>query len=249
MKCSVVIPARLGSTRLPRKVLADLGGKPVLWHTWNQVMAMDKLDEVVVATDDAEILEVAQAWGAKVVMTDPACTCGTERIASILDTLQGDLILNVQADEVFINPKLLDALVEEGSLGKADIVTPVFQIERTEELFNPNLVKAVLNKQGQALYFSRSTVPHVRGEAPESWISQHCFYGHVGVYAYQRKVLKDYAKLPSSVLESMERLEQLRFLESGYRIQTIPTDYHSIAIDTQQDLEQASRLITPSVVS
>jgi 3-deoxy-manno-octulosonate cytidylyltransferase (CMP-KDO synthetase) len=242
MNVSVVIPARLASTRLPRKVLADLGGRPVLRHVWERVARMRRATEVLVATDSEEVAEVVAGWGGQFVMTSPACRSGTERIASMLDGLHGDFILNVQGDEPFIEPKLLDSLVERFASAGGDIVTPVYRIHDSAMLANPAVVKVVRAGDGSALYFSRSAIPYLRGVPVEQWAERGAYWGHLGVYGYARAVLARYPTLPESALEAAESLEQLRFLEAGYRIQTVETDYHAVAIDTPADLERARAL-------
>jgi 3-deoxy-manno-octulosonate cytidylyltransferase (CMP-KDO synthetase) len=243
MNVSVVIPARLASTRLPRKVLADLGGKPVLRHVWERVARMRRATEILVATDSEEVAQAAAGWGGQFVMTSPHCRSGTERIASILDGLKGQFILNVQGDEPFIDPVLLDALVECFAAEGGDVVTPVYSIRDYATLVNPAVVKVVRGADGRAWYFSRSPIPHVRGVPAEEWPARGLHWGHLGVYGYARAKLAAYATLPESPLESVEALEQLRFLEAGWRIQTVETDYHAVAIDTPEDLARARALL------
>ncbi|OHE71736.1 MAG: 3-deoxy-D-manno-octulosonate cytidylyltransferase [Verrucomicrobia bacterium GWC2_42_7] len=243
MKTTVVIPARLGSTRLPRKMLADLGGRPVLWHTWTQVKKMVRADEILILTDADEIYDAAKSWGASVLMTSAMCSCGTERAFSVLNELQGDFILLVQGDEPFIDPQLPDLIVTEGERVSCDIITPIFPLKKLEEIQNPNIVKVVRQKSGEALYFSRSAIPYIRGTDPEKWVESHTFFGHLGIYGYQRSFLEKYGTILSSSLEKAESLEQLRFLEAGYTIQTILVNHRSIAIDTPQDLQNARELL------
>lgn len=243
MKTSVVIPARLGSTRLPKKVLAKLNGKSIVWHVWNQVSKMKLADEIFVATDAEEVVQEVTSWGGKSLMTSPDCQTGTERVASVLDKLSGDLILCVQGDEPFVDPFMLDAMVEEVAISKPDIITPVFPIKEADELFNPNVVKVVRAPSGKAIYFSRSPIPYVRGHDEEHWLSHHVFWGHIGVYGYQRFVLNNYHNLPESQLAKTESLEQLQFLENDYKIQTIETSKRTIAIDVAADLEAAEKYI------
>jgi len=249
MNVSVVIPARLASTRLPRKVLADLGGKPVLRHVWERVARMRKATEILVATDSEEVAKAVAGWGGQFVMTSPDCRSGTERIASILDGLKGQFILNVQGDEPFIDPVLLDALVECFAAEGGDVVTPVYPIRDLATLMNPAVVKVVRGADGRAWYFSRSAVPHVRGVPMEEWPARGLHWGHLGVYGYARAKLAAYATLPESPLESVEALEQLRFLEAGWRIQTLETEYHAVAIDTPEDLAKARALLASAPVA
>ncbi len=238
-----IIPARLGSTRLPRKVLADIHGRPLIWHVWNQVCQAKHINEVIIATDAEEVAAAAASFGAKVMMTSSDCRSGTERIASLLPQLDADLILNVQGDEPLVDPGMLDALVSQWLAAPSDLITPIFPIHQTEELQNPNIVKAVRAADGRALYFSRSAVPHMRDISMDQWLQHGSYWGHIGVYGYRRSVLAAYASLPESPLEQMEKLEQLRFLEAGYSFQTVITDYRPVAVDVMDDLEKVRRIL------
>jgi len=243
MHVSVVIPARLASTRLPRKVLADLGGKPVLQHVWERVAQMKRATEIFVATDSEEVARAVAGWGGQFVMTSPECRSGTERIASIVEGLRGNFILNVQGDEPFIEPALLDALADRFASAGGDVVTPVYRLCDQAALLNPAVVKVARAEDGRALYFSRSTIPYLRGVPVEQWAARGLHWGHLGVYGYARARLASYASLPESALETAEALEQLRFLAAGWRIQTVETEYHAVAIDTPSDLERARALL------
>jgi len=240
----VLIPARLASTRLPRKVLADIHGQPLIWHVWSRVRQARRISEVYVATDSAEVKAVVEGWGGRVLMTSPDCRSGTERIASCVREVEGELILNVQGDEPLVDPAMLDALVERWQAAPADLITPVFRIHSTDELVNPNIVKVVRAQSGEALYFSRSPIPFVRDVLQEQWLERHPFWGHIGVYGYRRAVLENYSSLPVSPLETAESLEQLRFLEAGYRFQTVETDYRPVAVDVPADLERVRALLS-----
>ena len=244
MKSIAVIPARLASSRLPRKVLADICGKPLIQHVWERVSHAKNVDRVIVAADSQEVARVVEGWGGLALLTDPACQSGTERIASILSQLDADLILNVQGDEPLVDPAMLDALVDRWRQVPCDLITPVYRITEPEDLSNPNIVKVARAQDGRALYFSRSAIPYVRDWPLESWLEHQDFWGHIGVYGYRREVLAQYADLPSSPLQKAESLEQLRFLEAGYTFQTVETTYHSIAVDTQADLEKVRQILT-----
>lgn len=248
MSVSVVIPARWKSERLPGKMLADLEGRPLLWHTWDRVCQMKLAREVIVAVDDQDVFNEVKSWGAKVVMTDERCQSGTERIFSILNQLKGDMILNVQGDECFIDWKMLDKMVEAWKKSEPDIITPVYRFKNWEDVVSSSNVKVVIGDKGKALYFSRSPIPHVRGIDPIKWIERHAFWWHVGVYGYRRNVLASYEKLRKSSLEEVEKLEQLRFLEAGFEIQVLETDYHAVSVDTLEDLEKARKLILRELV-
>lgn len=249
MNVSVVIPARLASTRLPRKVLADLGGKPVLRHVWERVARMRRATEILVATDSEEVAAAVAGWGGQFVLTSPECRSGTERIASILDGLKGEFILNVQGDEPFIDPALLDSLAESFAVHGGDVVTPVYPLRNYGALTNPAVVKVVRGADGRAWYFSRSPIPHLRGVPMEQWPARGLHWGHLGVYGYARAKLAAYSSLPESPLETVEALEQLRFLEAGWRIQTVETQYHAVAIDTPEDLARARALLASATVA
>ena len=244
MSVSVVIPARLQSSRLPEKVLIDLDGKSILQRVWERANMMATADNVVIATDSDKIKNAAEAWGARVFMTSPDCTSGTERIASMIIELSGKFILNIQGDEPFIDPKLLDKLVTKGKAEDCDIVTPVIKLREQEEVFDPNLVKVVRASDGRAIYFSRSPVPHFRDEDKSQWHSKHDYWGHLGVYGYKREVLENYNNYPVSPLEDIEKLEQLRFIDAGLSIQTVESDKRAIGIDTAEDLEKAKAMIS-----
>lgn len=238
-----MIPARLGSTRLPRKVLADINGKPLVQHVWERVSQVKSIDAVIVATDSPEVLQVVTGWGGTALLTDPACQSGTERIASIVSQLDADLVLNVQGDEPMVDPEMLDALVSSWMSAPCDLITPIYRITSLDDLWNPNVVKVARAQDGRALYFSRSAIPYLRDCPPEKWLEHQPFWGHIGVYGYRNEVLAKYMELPFSPLQQAESLEQLRFLEAGYVIQTVETTYHSVAVDIQEDLEKVRRIL------
>lgn len=245
MKLSAAfIPARLGSTRLPGKVLAAIHGKPLIWHVWSRVSEAKSFDAVYVATDSEEVRNVVEGWGGKVFMTSPECRSGTERIASIIDQIDADFIVNVQGDEPLVSPVMLDDLVSTWKAQPSDLVTPVFPIHSPEEIFNPNLVKVARSDSGEALYFSRSPIPYVRDLPQAEWLQYQQHWGHVGVYGYRRDVLAAYLSLPVSKLEQMEQLEQLRFLNAGYRFMTFETDYRPVAVDVQSDLDRVREILS-----
>lgn len=246
MKKVAIIPARLGSTRLPRKVLADIHGHPLIWHVWNRVRQAQYIDAVYIATDSEEVKAVVEGWGGQVLMTSPDCRSGTERLATCLDRVDAEQIINVQGDEPLVDPAMLDALVARWQEAPADLITPVFRIHSLDEIRNPNIVKVARVSTGEALYFSRSPIPYVRDVPQDEWLERHTFWGHIGVYGYRRNVLAAYPELPVSSLERAESLEQLRFLDAGYRFQTVETDYRPVAVDVPEDLEHVRRLIAAS---
>ena len=218
----------------------------MLWHIWQRVQQVQGLKQVLVATDSVEVYRVVESWGGNVLMTSPDCHSGTERIASVMDRLDADCVLNVQGDEPLIDPRMLEDLVAAWSVVGGDLITPVFQIEAQSDLYNPNIVKVARGIDGRALYFSRSAIPFVRDLPPERWLERKIFWGHIGVYGYRKEVLMRYASLPESPLEKAESLEQLRFLDSGFRIQTIETNYRSVAVDTYDDLEKVRQMFGQS---
>ncbi len=243
LKTIVVIPARIGSSRLPNKVLADINGHPMLWHVYQRCLQSKKVDEVHIATDSEKVVEAVQSWGGKVWMTDANCASGTERIVAILDKLNADIIVNVQGDQPLINPEIIDQLIEvfEKTDPLPDIVTPACAIE-DEKIFDPNLVKITLRHDGYALYFSRHPIPYLRDVKKEKWPNSTKFWGHVGIYGYRRQVLENYHSLPKSPLEKSEKLEQLRFLQAGKSILTFVTENYPISVDTITDLEKVRQL-------
>lgn len=236
---SVVIPARLESTRLPGKLLLELGGWPVLRHVWERARRSECAQEVVIATDAEEIRAAAQSWGAEVRMTSKDCPNGTARVASLLPGLAGDFIVNVQGDEPFIEPTLIDALAEAWGQGGADIITAVRLVETLDELEDPHLVKVQRGLGGRAVAFSRAAVPHLRGVPREQWLARGAHWAHIGIYGFSRPALARYPELTPGVLEEAEKLEQLRFLEHGMAIVAVETDYRPLGIDTPADLARA----------
>ncbi len=246
MKFVAIIPARYASTRFPGKPLAMLGGKPVIQRVYEQVSGV--LDEAVVATDDERIYEAVKAFGGKVEMTSTEHRSGTDRCREAYEKLgkEYDVVVNVQGDEPFIRREQLLALkacFENPSTQIATLVKPFAESDGIEALENPNSPKVVLDNDHQALYFSRSVIPYLRGVEREYWLKEHTFYKHIGIYAFRAEVLKEVTSLPQSTLEKAESLEQLRWLENGYRIGVGITDFETIGIDTPEDLERAERFL------
>ena len=242
MPTVAVIPARLESSRLPRKVLADIAGHPMLWHVWSRCCQAFSTHRVYIATDSEEILRVARAWGARVLMTSSECRSGTERIASALDRIDAETIINVQGDEPMIHAPLLEELARVCA-ERDQVVTPVFRIRDLQTLEDPSMVKVVRAHDGRALYFSRAVIPHYRDQPRTKWVDQHAYFGHFGVYAYPRRVLSRFGRLAASELERIERLEQLRLLEAGIVIHTLETACRSVSVDTPADLERVRTLL------
>ena len=242
MSVLAIIPARYASTRFPAKPLALLGGKPIVQRVYEQVAKI--VERVVVATDDERIYDTVVSFGGKVVMTSPNHKSGTDRCAEAYKKLdyEADIIINVQGDEPFVAPEQIEALVNCFNSEEVDIATLVkpFSAESgIEALENPNSPKVVINEAKEALYFSRSVVPYLRGVERSEWLKHHTFYKHIGIYAFRAKVLNEVTALEQTPLEKAESLEQLRWLESGYKIKVGITDIETIGIDTPEDLERA----------
>lgn len=242
-----IIPARYASTRFPGKPLADIGGKSMIQRVYEQVKP--SLDDVWVATDDSRIEEVVRGFGGNVVMTSTHHKSGTDRCLEASHFIGGnyDVVINIQGDEPFIQPSQIEALkacfTEKPATRLATLVKKFTPNDGWEGLQNPNSPKVVLNEADEALYFSRSVVPYLRGIEPSQWLEKGLHYKHIGLYAYRRETLEEIALLPPSPLELTESLEQLRWLEHGYTIQTALTDVETIAVDTPDDLARVLSLI------
>ena len=246
MKFIGIIPARYASTRFPAKPLAMLGGKPVIQRVYEQVNGV--LDEACVATDDERIEAAVKAFGGKVVMTSTHHKSGTDRVQEAFEKIgQGyDVVVNIQGDEPFIQPSQLEAVkacFEDEATQIATLVKPFVEADGWEALQNPNSPKVVVDGRMNALYFSRSVIPYLRGAEKEEWLKKHTYYKHIGLYAYRAEVLKEITRLPQSSLELAESLEQLRWLENGYRIKVGITNTETIGIDTPEDLEKAEKFL------
>lgn len=244
MRILGIIPARYASTRFPAKPLADIGGKTMIRRVYEQVTKSKSLSDVVVATDNTEIFKHVEDFGGKVCMTDEHHSSGTDRCFEAL-TRQGssfDYVINIQGDEPFIQQEQIDLLASMLN-GRTEIATLVKRIADSETLFNPNVVKVVLNQLNEALYFSRSTIPHLRNVSPQHWLDNYVFYKHIGMYAYRSDILERITSLSVGHLEKAESLEQLRWLENGYRIRAAETTTEALGIDTPADLEKAIAFI------
>jgi len=233
-----IIPARFASTRFPGKPLVNIMGKPMIQHVYEQSLKAS-LQKVVIATDDKRILNAAKSFGADVLMTSEKHQNGTERCAEVMQQIGNDFgaCINIQGDEPFINPEQIN-LVATLLQHKASIATLVKQIITSEDLNNPNVVKAVTNNNLEALYFSRYAIPFVRNGNVEEALQHGKFYKHIGIYGFQNKVLQEIVQLPLSFLEQTESLEQLRWLENGYTINVAETTFETIAVDTPEDLNR-----------
>jgi len=249
MKKIVVIPARLNSTRLPNKVLLDLNGKSVVQRVYEQCKKAQSIDEVYIATDSQKVKEVCSSFTNNIILTDEKHQSGTDRIAEAISDVDCDIIINVQGDEPFIEPSLIDKLANSFENSNTIMSSAMHKIQKVEELKSPNVVKVTIDKNSNALYFSRSIIPHHRDEW-ETLLNHHIdipvplkFYRHLGIYGYTKDFLIKYSQMEQSYLERLEKLEQLRVLENGYKIKMIETNYNSIGIDTQEDYKMALSLL------
>jgi 3-deoxy-manno-octulosonate cytidylyltransferase (CMP-KDO synthetase) len=238
MKTAVIIPARMGSMRFPGKVLADLGGKPVIQHVWENAMR-SKADSVTIAADDPRVEQAVKAFGGHVVMTKPSHPSGSDRVWEAAQSNDAELIVNVQGDEPFLPHEVIDDLIDAMHGPDAPAMgTVVLPCSRADIAANPNLPKVVLTSDDYALYFSRSMIPYLREGGEETEV-----YRHWGIYAYRRETLAKFVSLPEGRLERCEKLEQLRALENGIRIKVIRTSFDSIGIDTPDDLVRAQEFL------
>jgi 3-deoxy-manno-octulosonate cytidylyltransferase (CMP-KDO synthetase) len=243
MKFMAIIPARYASTRFPGKPLAVLGGKTVIQRVYEQVSSV--LSEVYVATDDQRIYDCVEGFGGKAVMTREDHKSGTDRIEEAVEKIgtDADVIINVQGDEPFIQPSQVETLMHLFDASETQIGTLGKLFESMEAVENPNSPKIVTDNRGFALYFSRSVIPYIRGKERNDWFGQYPFLKHLGIYAYRREVLAEVTRLPQSSLEKAESLEQLRWLQNGYRIRVGLTDVETIGIDTPEDLQRAEQFL------
>jgi 3-deoxy-manno-octulosonate cytidylyltransferase (CMP-KDO synthetase) len=236
-----VIPARYSSVRFEGKVLADIMGKPMVQHVWERAKQVRLLDEVIIACDHEAIADVARGFGAKVVMTSKGHDCGTDRIAEVVNPLDVKIIVNIQADEPLIHPTMIDsvarALLDNPAVSMATIMK---KIEDPNLINDPNVVKVVTDKNGFALYFSRSVIPCL---AVNSTVKTPAYFKHIGLYSYTKDFLFTYKNLPVSSLEMTEKLEQLRVLEAGFKIKVVETKFDTIGVDTPEDLERAKEYL------
>jgi 3-deoxy-manno-octulosonate cytidylyltransferase (CMP-KDO synthetase) len=239
-----LIPARYASTRFPAKPLIDIGGKSMIQRVYEQAKKSAYLSKVVVATDHLEIYNHVKSFGGDVCMTRENHISGTDRCyeALSLQSESYEYVINIQGDEPFIQPDQID-LLAAALTGKTEIATLIKAIDQTEQLFNPNLVKVVIDKNCEALYFSRSPIPYLRNIKESEWIIHHTFFKHIGMYAYRADILTELTKLHPSTLEKAESLEQLRWLENGFEILTVETSTESFGIDTPEDLVRAKEFL------
>ena len=238
-----IIPARYASTRFPGKPLAQLGGKYVIQHVYEKVSSV--LESTYVATDDERIAKAVESFGGNVVMTRSDHKSGTDRIAEAVEKIDGqwDVVVNIQGDEPFIQQEQLHTVCECFHDVRAQIATIGKKFTEMEAVENPNSPKIVVDNNGYAMYFSRSIIPFIRGTEQKGWLQHFPFLKHLGIYAYRTDVLREITRLPQSSLEKAESLEQLRWLQNGYKIKVGITDFETVGIDTPEDLVRAEQFL------
>ncbi|HET6225740.1 MAG TPA: 3-deoxy-manno-octulosonate cytidylyltransferase [Bacteroidia bacterium] len=240
-----IIPARYASTRFPGKPLVDIGGKSMIQRVYEQAKKSKQLSEVIVATDDKRIEQHVKAFNGKVVMTSDQHQSGTDRCFEAMEvfSVKTDVVINIQGDEPFINPEQIDEIASCFQTPDVQLATLVKKINNDEELFNVNIPKVLLNKNKEAIYFSRQTIPFFRGKKQEDWLKNHIYYKHIGIYAYRASILREITALKPTTLELAEGLEQLRWIENGYKIKVELTDYESVAVDVPDDLQKLKKFL------
>ena len=241
MKIIGIIPARYASTRFPAKALADIKGKTMIRRVYEQSSKCLSLNKVLVATDHPKIFNEIKTFGGEVVMTSSCLKSGTDRCYLAYKKLDEhfDYVINIQGDEPFINPSQITLLAQILKDKAPQVATLAIKITDSKTLFDSNVVKVVMTKNGNALYFCRQTIPFIRDVKAENWLNKHSFYKHLGIYAYDTESLGKFIKMKPSLLECSESLEQLRWLENGYQIKVGISNYDSLGIDTPSDLELA----------
>lgn len=255
IKVLAVIPARYSSTRLPGKPLALINDKPMIQWVYESAKKCPFIDRVIVATDDVRIFDIVKNFGGEAMMTSPNHKSGSDRVAEVAKKVSSDIVINVQGDEPMITPKILSKIIQEFYKDKyVNVVTPICKLEYISELFNPNFVKVVVDKNGFAMYFSRSIIPFIRDNfdlqkqnfviKDNNFIDKGIFFRHIGIYGYRRNFLFKFLSLPQGKLEKLEKLEQLRILEHGYKIKTILVEDSPVSVDTSEDLERVRRIFS-----
>lgn len=244
IKVLAVIPARLKSTRLPDKVLREICGKSLIQRVYEQVMQAKLVTKVLIAVDDTQVAEHINSFKGEWMMTDSKLPSGTDRCAYV-SSMNPEFthVINIQGDEPFINPKVIDQLIELITGSDVDIASVMNRVDDPSDYSNPNIVKLVVNKYSEALYFSRSPIPFQRDQQSLEWSLNESSYRHIGIYAYRSRVLQLISNLPVGNLERIEMLEQLRWLEAGFKIKMSLTDYKGFGIDTEEDLRKAIQFV------
>jgi 3-deoxy-manno-octulosonate cytidylyltransferase (CMP-KDO synthetase) len=236
MKIIAVIPARYESSRFPGKPLADICGKPMIQWVFERVSFVDEIDEVYVATDDDRIFEAVKGFGGKAIMTGE-CSCGTDRVYQAVKDIDADIIINIQGDEPLIDPEMVRNLITAFDDNNVVMATLKKKITNSDDIDNPNVVKVIDDNKGDAIYFSRFSIPYNRDDRNIQ------YYKHIGIYGYRKEFLNRFVSLPKGMLEISESLEQLRALENGYKIRVHETDYQSIGVDVPEDINKVTEQI------
>ncbi|MDB4918131.1 3-deoxy-manno-octulosonate cytidylyltransferase [Mucilaginibacter sp.] len=232
-----IIPARFASTRFPGKPLVDIAGKSMIQRVYEQAKKCNHLTEVIVATDDIRIYDHVLNFGGAAIMTSVDHQSGTDRCAEVaLEHPQYNVIINIQGDEPYIDPEQISKVASCFNNADTQLATLIKKVQTEQELFNINSPKVVVNKLSEAVYFSRSPLPHIRGHEQKDWLNHFTYFKHIGIYGYRADVLQEITKLPVSSLEKAESLEQLRWIENGYHIKVAETKLETRAIDTPEDL-------------
>ena len=243
MKKVIVIPARLDSSRLPKKILLDLKGKTVIQRVYEQCLKVNNIDGVYIATDSSEIEEVCRSFTNHIILTKSSHQSGTDRIGEAVAGIDCDIIVNVQGDEPFIDPNLIEELVHSFDDDQVSMASAMSKIENIKDLQDPNVVKVVLDTQNNAIYFSRAPIPYPRDHQEiirsNEELKKYNFFRHIGIYGYQKDFLAKYIKMDQTKLEKLEKLEQLRVIENGFKIKMIEVASSPTGIDTQEDYEEA----------
>ena len=244
MKILGVIPSRYSSTRLPGKPLIDIDGKTMIRRVYEQSQKASLLNHVVVATDDERIVKEVESFGGNVILTSTHHQSGTDRCAEVAEKIKGyDVIINIQGDEPLINPSQINLLAQCFEKSTTQIATLAKKIETYSELYNFGTPKLILNRASEALYFSRQAIPHLRDVKPDEWLNEHTFYKHIGIYGFLTDTLSKISNLPTSSLEKMEMLEQLRWLENGFKIKVALTEIETLSVDSPEDVEKVLRVL------
>jgi len=239
-----IIPARYASSRFPGKPLVDIAGKTMIQRVYQQAKKCVTLTEVVVATDNTSIYDHVLGFGGMAVMTSADHQSGTDRCAEVAEQHpQYNVVINIQGDEPYIDPEQITKLAACFSDEQTQIATLIKKIQTEEELFNVNSPKVIINKLSEAIYFSRSPLPHIRGQEQTDWLQHYTYFKHIGIYGYRADILQQITRLPVSSLEKAESLEQLRWIENGYRIKVAETELETHAIDTPEDLKKLDHLL------
>ena len=245
MKIVCVIPARFASKRLPGKPMLKIGDAPMIEWVYKRACKVDRFETVIVATDNQIIYDHIISIGGRAMMTPENLPSGTDRVAYIAKNIDAEIFLNLQGDEPLIIPDVLEKVCMAFIEPEVKITTPVARIKSIEDLTDPNLVRVVLDNKSNALYFSRAVIPFNRDfEKYENWLDNYSYYKHIGIYAYRKDFLLDLSNLSPGKLEQVEKLEQLRVLENGFKIRTVLTDYQSRSVDTEEDLNRINRFIS-----